>query len=219
LQALVTEELGAGPLHAPGPVTTPVSLVGGTLRTGPVRFDLGGAHWSGTLGLDLRGDRLEARGTLTAATAPKAWTGALPAIQLGFTGPVANPERQIDAGPSTTGLAALVLQRELESIEALEADQTERQRRRARVEMDKARAAAEKALADKAQAEKALAEEAARQARLKAAAERAAEAARQARAAQEANRAREAEEAGRAREAEEAGRPREPETAPSVPQP
>lgn len=212
LQALVGQELGAGPLHAPGPVTTPVSLVGGTLRTGPLRFDVRDAQWNGTIGLDLRGDRLDARGTLTAATAPKAWTGAPPAIQLGFTGPVANPERQVDAGPSTTGLAALVLQRELESIEALEADQTERQRRRARIEMDKARAAAEKALADKAQAEKALAEEAARQARLKAAAERAAEAARQ-------TRAREAEDANRAREAEEAARPREPEAAPLVPQP
>ncbi|SFH11943.1 AsmA family protein [Methylobacterium gossipiicola] len=213
LQALVAEELGAGPLHAPGSVTTPVSLVGGTLRTGPVRFDLGGAQWTGTLGLDLRGDRLDARGTLTAATAPKAWTGAPPAIQLGFTGPVANPERQIDAGPSTTGLAALVLQRELESIEALEADQTERQRRRARIEMDKARAAAEKALADKAQlekaqAEKVQAEEAARQARLKAAAE----AARQAR-------AREAEEASRAREAEQPVRPPGPDAAPPAAQP
>ena len=213
LQALAAEELGAGPLHAPGPVTTPVTLVGGTLRTGPLSFDLGGARWTGTLGLDLRGDRLDARGTLTAATAPKAWTGGPPAIQLGFTGPVANPERQIDVGPSTNGLAALVLQRELESIEAMEADQTERLRRRARIEMDKARAAAEKALADKALAEKALAErlaaeEAARLARLKAATE----AARQAR-------AREAEEASRAREAEEAARRREPEAAPPVPQP
>ncbi|MCJ2081750.1 AsmA family protein [Methylobacterium sp. J-090] len=196
LQALVAEELGAGPLTAPGPVTTPVTLVGGNLRGGPLTLDLGPARWTGTLGLDLRSGRLDARGTLTAATAPKAWTGGAPAIQLGFSGPVATPARQVDAGPSTNGLAALVLQRELESIELLEADQTERLRRRARIEMDKARAAALKAAADRAAAEKALAdklaaEEAARQARLraeKAAAERAAEAARQARAAEEAAR-------------------------------
>jgi len=209
LQALVADELGAGPLTAPGPVTTPVTLVGGTLRGGPLTLDLGPARWSGTLGLDLRTGRLDARGTLTAAAAPKAWTAGPPAIQLGFSGPVANPERQIDAGPSTNGLAALVLQRELESIELLEADQTERLRRRARVEMDRARAAAEKAYADKLIAEKALAEklaaeEAARQARLKAAAERAAEAARQT----------------RAREAEEAARRQEPAGEPSpAPQP
>lgn len=217
LQALVTEELGKAPLIAPGPVTTPVTLVGGTLRGGPLTLDLGPARWNGTLGLDLRTGRLDARGTLTAASAPKAWTAGPPAIQLGFSGPVANPERQVDAGPSTNGLATLVLQRELESIEAMEADQTERQRRRARVEMDRARAAAEKAYADKLTAEKALAEklaaeEAARQARLKAAAERAAEAARQAR-------AREAEEAARRQEIE-AARRQEPAVEPApAPQP
>ena len=183
LQALVVEELGAGPLVSRGPVTSPVSLVGGTLRAGPLSLDVGAARWAGTLGLDLRDGRLDARGTLTAGESPKGWTGATPSIQLGFGGTLRSPERSVDAGPATNGLAALVLQRELEKIELFEADQTERLRRRGRIEMDKARAlalkaaadkaaaeklAAEKAAAERAAADKAAAEEAARQARLRA---------------------------------------------------
>ncbi|MFD1282794.1 AsmA-like C-terminal region-containing protein, partial [Methylobacterium goesingense] len=177
LQALVAEELSAGPLATKGLVTSPISLVGGALRTGPLTLDLGAGRWIGTLGLDLRDARLDARGTLTAAAGPKGWSGAAPSIQLGFGGPLRAPERSLDAGAATNGLAALVLQRELEKIELFEADQTERARRRGRIEMDKARAAALKAAADRAAAEKAAAEEAARQTRLRAqqAAEKAAE--------------------------------------------
>lgn len=166
LQALVSEELSAGPLRAKGPVSAAFTLSAGTLRTAPFGIDLGPARWNGTLQVDLRNRMLDARGALTAATGPKGWTGAAPSIQLGFGGPLGAPERRLDAAPLTTGLAALVLQRELEKIELFDADQSERQRRRARIEMDRARLAAE---------------EAARQARLKAqlAAEEAARLARQ----------------------------------------
>ncbi|MGU3361090.1 AsmA family protein [Methylobacterium sp. M6A4_1b] len=163
LQTLVVEELGAGPLLMKGPVTASASLVGGRLRVGPLMLPLGSARWNGTLGIDLRDARIEARGTLLAGQAPKGWSGAHPSIQLGFGGPIRNPERSIDAGPATNGLAALVLQRELETIEVFEADQSERLRRRARIEMDKARTLAIKAADDKL-----AAEEAARQARLRA---------------------------------------------------
>nr|WP_279292585.1 AsmA family protein [Methylobacterium goesingense] len=163
LQTLVVEELGAGPLLMKGPVTTSANLVGGSLRVGPLLLPLGSARWNGTLGIDLRDARLDARGTLLAGQAPKGWSGANPSIQLGFGGPLRSPERTIDAGPVTNGLAALVLQRELETIEVFEADQSERLRRRARIEMDKARTLAIKAAADKL-----AAEDAARQARLRA---------------------------------------------------
>ena len=189
LEALVAEELSKAAAGTTQPASAPATVIGGTLRAGPLDLDLGAARWVGTLGYDFRTSRLDARGTLSGGMAPKGWGGGPPAIQLGLAGPLAAPERSLDVGPLTTGLAALVLQRELETIELIEADQTERQRRRARIEMDKARAAAlkaaadkaaaEKAAADKAMADKAAAEEAARQARLKAQA--AEEAARRAR--------------------------------------
>ncbi|WP_336487312.1 AsmA family protein [Methylobacterium nigriterrae] len=195
LQTLVSEEFAAGPARASAPAGAPATIVGGSLRAGPIELDLGPARWSGTLGYDFRAGRLDARGTLTGGGAPKGWTGGTPSVQLGFSGALAAPERSVDAGALTNGLAAVVLQRELEKIELLEADQVERQRRRARVEMDKARtaalkAAAERAAAEKAAAEKAAAEEAARQARARAQQAAAEENARQ-------TRAREAEEAAR----------------------
>ena len=165
LQALVSEELSAGPLRANGPVSAAFTLSGGTLRTAPFGIDLGPARWNGTLQVDLRGRTLDARGALTAATGPKGWSGAAPAIQLGFNGPLVAPERRLDTAPLTTGLAALVLQRELEKIELFDADQSERQRRRARIEMDRARAAAEEAARQARIKAQQAAEEAARQAR------------------------------------------------------
>ncbi|MCJ2108846.1 AsmA family protein [Methylobacterium sp. E-041] len=190
LQALVAEELSKAATGTTQPASAPATIIGGVVRAGPLDLDFGAARWNGTLGYDLRTSRLDARGTLGGGAAPKGWSGGPPAIQLGFAGPLAAPERSLDVGPLTTGLAALVLQRELETIELIEADQIERQRRRARIEMDKARAAAlkaaaekvaaEKAAAEKAAADRAAVEEAARQARLKAQA--AEEAARRARA-------------------------------------
>ena len=176
LQALAAEEVGRAAAGSRGETKAPATLVGGTLRAGPLDLDLGAARWAGTLTYDLRTGRLDARGTLTGGTPPKGWGAGVPSVQIGLSGPLTAPERSLDVSPLTSGLAALVLQRELEKIELIEIDQAERQRRRARIEMDKARAAALKAAADKA-----AAEEAVRQARIKAQQAAAEEAARQAR--------------------------------------
>ncbi|TXN53686.1 AsmA protein, partial [Methylobacterium sp. WL2] len=161
LQALVAEELAKAGAQAKAPASSPATLVGGVLRAGPLDLDFGAARWSGTLGYDLRGGRLDARGLLSGGPVPRGWSAGPPAVQLGFTGSLAAPERVLDVGALSNGLAAFVLQRELDTIELTEADQVERQRRRARIEMDRARAAALKAAADKA-----AAEDAARRARV-----------------------------------------------------
>ena len=153
LQALVAEELAKAGAQAKAPASSPATLVGGVLRAGPLDLDFGAARWSGTLGYDLRGGRLDARGLLSGGPVPRGWSAGPPAVQLGFTGSLAAPERVLDVGALSNGLAAFVLQRELDTIELTEADQVERQRRRARIEMDRARAAALKAAADKAAAD------------------------------------------------------------------
>lgn len=160
LQALVSEELAKAGAQARGPARAAATIVGGVLRAGPFTIDFGSARWSGTVGYDLRGGRLDARGTLAGGPVPRGWNAGPPAVQFGLTGPVGAPERIVDVGALSNGLAAFVLQRELESIELTEADQVERQRRRARIEMDRARAAALKVAAEKAAAEKAAAEKA-----------------------------------------------------------
>ncbi|MEE7485345.1 hypothetical protein [Methylobacterium oryzae] len=95
---------------------------------------------------------------------PRGWNAGPLAVQYGLTGPLGAPERVLDVGTLSNGLAAFVLQRELETIELTEADQVERQRRRARIEMDRARAASLKAAAEKAAADKAAADKAAEEA-------------------------------------------------------
>lgn len=171
LKGMVSEALAAGPFTAKSPASVPTTLVGGVLRAAPLALDLDGGRWTGSLALDLRGGRLDARGILTGAAIPKAWSAGAPTIQFGYAGSLAKPERSVDPGPLTSGLAAFVLQRELESIELFEADQSERQRRRARIEMDRARAEAIRAAAERAAAERIAAERIAAE---KAAAEKAA---------------------------------------------
>jgi flagellar biosynthesis GTPase FlhF len=132
------------------------------LRLSPVAIDGGPAAWQGAITYDLKTLALDARGTLTAKAAPEGWTGALPSVGLAWRGPLANPAREIDAAPLANGLAAIVLQRELDKIEAIEAEQAERQRR-----------AQQQALQRQRDRERQIAEEAARQARLREEQERA----------------------------------------------
>jgi uncharacterized protein involved in outer membrane biogenesis len=160
-ETIAAEELARAPLAAPA-IAAPVTLVGGSLRLSPVAVDGGPAVWQGAITYDLKTLTLDARGTLTAKAAPQGWTGALPGVGLAWRGPLANPAREIDAAPLANGLAAIVLQRELDKIEAIEAEQAERQRR-----------AQQQALQRQRDRERQIAEEAARQARLREEQERA----------------------------------------------
>jgi hypothetical protein len=143
VQAFVAEELARGPLYAS--VSAPVTLVGGVIRTSPFAADAGPAVWQGAVAFDARTLTLDARGTLTAKSAPAGWPGGAPAIVLNWRGPIRAPVREIDAGPLASGVAAVVLQSELEKIEAFEADASERARQSQRRDMDRLRRAAEDA--------------------------------------------------------------------------
>jgi hypothetical protein len=126
-------------------VSAPATLVGGALRMSPVVADAGPAVWQGAVSFDAKTLSLEARGTLTTKTAPNGWTGGAPYVALTWRGPVAAPAREVDAGPLVNGVAAVVLQRELEKVEAFEADANERARQNQRRDMDRLRRATEEA--------------------------------------------------------------------------
>jgi hypothetical protein len=189
VQALVTDELSRGPLPATS-VAAPATMVGGTLRIGPVTADTGSATWQGAIAVDLKTAALDARGSLTARNPPKAWTAGQPYVLLGWKGPFGSLRRDVDVAPLVNALAAVVLKRELERVEAFEADANERLRLNQRLGMDRERRAAEEAA-------RRAAEEAERQARLRA--------------------QQEAEAAARAREAERA--PASDRTTSSIPYP
>lgn len=159
-ETIIGTELGKAPLTAPA-VTTSAALVGGLLRLSPFVVEGGPATWQGGIAYDLKTLQLDARGTLVSKTSPQGWTGAPPSIGLNWRGSLAAPIREVDAGPFRNGLAAIVLKRELEKIEAFERAAAERQRQiQAQQEAERQRA-------------RAAAEEAARQARAQAEAERA----------------------------------------------
>jgi AsmA-like C-terminal region len=191
LEAMLREELNRAPFRG-STVASPATLVGGVLRLSPVHADAPAASWQGLASLDFKTLSFEARGTLNAKSAPKGWTGSPPYIVLGWRGPLANPTRELDVGTLTNGVASIVLQREIERIEAFEADANERARLNQQREMERARERAKREAEEAARRE---AEEAARRAAEEAARQRAAEEA--ARRAEEA--ARRAEEARQAR--------------------
>ncbi|MBZ6075249.1 AsmA protein [Microvirga puerhi] len=152
-------ELSRAPMSAPN-VATSAALVSGALRLSPFAFQTNAAAFQGAVSYDLKSLAFEARGSLTAKNSPPGWVGAPPAIGLTWRGSLAAPVREIDAGPFRNGLAAIVLKRELEKIEAFEKAQAERQRQIQAQQEAERRA-------------KAAAEEAARQAKAKEEAERA----------------------------------------------
>lgn len=159
-ETLLGSELGRGPLTAQA-VTTSAALVGGSLRLSPFVVEGGPAVWQGAVSYDLKTLALDTRGSLTARKSPPEWTGAPPSIGLNWRGSLAAPVREVDAGPLRNGLAAIVLRRELEKIEAFEKAAAERQRQiQAQQEAERQRV-------------RAAAEEAARQARQREEAERA----------------------------------------------
>jgi hypothetical protein len=154
-ETIVADELGRGPLRAAA-VSAPVALVGGAFRLSPFIADGGAAAWQGSVSYDFKSLALDARGTLTAKNAPTGWTGTAPSVGLSWRGPLTAPTREIDPGALSNGLAAIVLQRELEKIESFEADANERLRRQQRRDLDRQR-----------ERDRVAAEEAARQAKLR----------------------------------------------------
>ena len=111
--------------------------------------------WRGTVTFDLKTLMLDARGYPQRTRSPPGLAGASPAIGLAWKSAAGVRSREIDVGPFRNGLAAIVLKRELEKIEAFEKAEAERQRQlQAKQEAERLKA-------------KAAADEAARQARIK----------------------------------------------------
>jgi hypothetical protein len=147
-EAVLGMELGRASFNA-ATIRTSAALVGGLLRLSPFVAESGPAVWQGGVTYDLKTLQLDARGSLTAKVAPPEWVGAPPSIGLNWQGSLTAPVRQIDAGPFRNGLAAIVLKRELEKIEAFERAAAERQRQieaQREAERQRARAAEEEAL-------------------------------------------------------------------------
>ena len=137
-ESVLAQALAERPLTAAA-VAAQISVVSGALRMSPFVVAGGEAVWQGSVGYDLKTMSLDARGILTAKSNPRFWTGAPPSAGLAWKGALEKPVREVDAGALSNALAAIVLQRELEKIEAFEAEASERLRRTQRLDFERQR--------------------------------------------------------------------------------
>ncbi|MBK9081695.1 MAG: AsmA family protein [Rhizobiales bacterium] len=104
----------------------PINLAGGVLRVGPVSVGEARAETAVTAAYDLKSLRLDLRASFALRQAPRLWTGSPPRLDVMWRGPLEAPRRDIDSGALFNGLAARQIARDLERIEAIEADIRER---------------------------------------------------------------------------------------------
>jgi AsmA family/AsmA-like C-terminal region len=122
-----------------GSVPIQLTVSGGTIRLQPVTRTAGPARADFSGLVDLRSPALDLRANLVMLGAPpKGWSGSMPQVVVGWRGPLDNPRREIDPATLSNALAARALAREIERVEAFEADIRERSffARRLRAERD-----------------------------------------------------------------------------------
>ena len=133
LGARLEADLKTSDLALP-PLAMPVTILNGLARvtvpalaneTAQGRVDL-----APSLTIDFPRGSYEARIGYRLAEAPKGWRGAPPEVALGWNGKVGLPpgesRRALVVSPLLNGLLAITLQRDLETIEAFDADARER---------------------------------------------------------------------------------------------
>ncbi len=145
-----------------GDVTLPFTLAGGLVRLQPFGFERNGmkAEASGTV--DLRGLTADLRlGLKPVGPLPKGWPGDVPQIGIAWRGPLSDLKRESDVSALSNTVAARALAREIERVEAFEADARERsmQMRRLRAEREMRENERQLNLFLKAQEEARIAEE------------------------------------------------------------
>jgi hypothetical protein len=149
LGARLAETLDGGTFVA-GPVDVPVTLAGGVLRLSPIIVAAPGAAWQGSVAVDLKSLTLDASGLMLSHTSPAGWTGSPPQAAVTWRGPLLAPHRDIEPSSLANGLAAVQLTRELERVEAFEADARERAAQNRRLKAERDQRAAEARAAEEA---------------------------------------------------------------------
>ena len=170
------------------------SIAGGVMRISNARVDNRDASIFGNAQADLKALTLQSDFSLRVDPGEEAVTGAEAQVGLVFAGPLAEPQRTIDIAPFTAFLTLRAFEQEVQRVEDLQAEITERDRLMR--EMRRSREEQRRRERDRQQ----LDEDAAR----KLEDERAAAEARQAEEARKADEARKAEEVRKAEEARKA---------------
>lgn len=110
-----------------GDVKIPFTQAGGVLRVQPVTVERGGVRADASGFVDWRAMSVDLRLALRpTGPAPKGWPEQLPQIGVAWRGPLSAPRRETDVGALSNVVAARALAKEIERVEAFEADQRER---------------------------------------------------------------------------------------------
>lgn len=145
-----------------GEVTVPFTQAGGVLRVSPVTVERAGLRAEASGLADWRALTVDLRLALRPlGPAPKGWPEQLPQIGMAWRGPLAAPRREADVGALSNVVAARALAREIERVEAFEADQRERAAHVRRLRAERETRENERKLAEflKAEEERRIAEE------------------------------------------------------------
>jgi hypothetical protein len=118
--------LDRGPFTA-ARLEAPVTVSQGVMRIGPITTGAQGVSGQGSISFDLKTFRSEAKASLTARDPPPGWGGPPPQANLEWRStPAGGVTRDIDVSALTNVLTTRAVARELERMEAVEADLRER---------------------------------------------------------------------------------------------
>lgn len=110
-----------------GDVALPFTLAGGLVRLQPFSFERNGLRAEASGAVDLRALNADLRlGLKPLGALPKGWPGDAPQIGIAWRGPLSNLRRESDVSALSNTVAARALAREIERVEAFEADARER---------------------------------------------------------------------------------------------
>ena len=137
--SLAEQVVSNGSFYA-GETTAPFTIAAGTLRLPNIVLSDAGATIRGEARLDVADQAVNARFDLEFDAEDEALTGAALSINLAFLGPVADPDRAIDAAELSNFLSLRAYERERRRVETLQAVVLENQRLRREVVLSKQRA-------------------------------------------------------------------------------
>src|SRR5690606_22187556 len=105
----------------------PFTLAGGLARLQPLSFERDGLRAEASGLVDLRAFSADIRlGLRPLGGLPKGWPTDAPQIGVAWRGPLGGVQRETDVGALSNAVAARALAREIERVEAFEADARER---------------------------------------------------------------------------------------------
>ena len=131
-----------------GDVRIPVAIAGGKLRAQSVAAEDGRARLSGDADIDMAGDTMGGRLSVTFDAGEEALAGAEPEVALGYRGLIDAPGVELDVQPLANYLSLRRFETERRRVETLQANVLEKQRLRREAALYRSRAEARAAHAE-----------------------------------------------------------------------